>query len=424
MRYAESLNYLNSFLNLEKVLLRADNYVRNLDRMRFLLGLFGDPEKSFSAVIIAGTKGKGSTGFFLQSVLNASGIPAGFYSSPHLSSPLERIRIAGQTISRGEWTQGLREIRSVLAARKVPETLGHVTFFEVMTLLAALQFRKKKMKVGVFEAGLGGRFDATRAIGARLVILTPVELDHEQVLGNTIAKIAAEKAAVIRRGGWVVAAPQRHPEALRVIRRQCRLRGARLFPSGEIRGFKVGLAGDFQKMNAGAALQAAGCLRKLYGFEVTPDGLERGLAAGDWPGRLERFSGPPPVLLDGAHNPASAEVLARNLKKILPRQKKRILVFSSSRDKRSDRMLAILGRTFSDVVLTLIPTPRAQDMARLLAEARGHFRRIYPVASPREALAFARRIAGRKAWVVVTGSFYLLGAVRNLLSPASSHEPS
>jgi dihydrofolate synthase/folylpolyglutamate synthase len=414
MNYSNSLRYLNSFLNLERIIYHPKNWIWNLERMRFLLRVFGEPQKSFFPVLIAGTKGKGSTGFFLQSILKASGVRSGFYSSPHLEDPRERIRILGKTVSKECWTKGLLQIQSRLKSQKVPKGMGDFTYFELMTLLAVLLFREANVEVGIFEAGLGGRLDATNVLDVRLSILTPIELDHEQILGRTVAKIAGEKAAIVRRYGDVVVAPQRHREAMEVIRRQCRAKKARSVFSGNAAGFDLGLAGDFQRMNAGAALEAAVLLKEHYGFKVSPRGILQGLQAKDWPGRFELFRGHPDILLDAAHNPASVTVLVRNLQKMYPKRR-RILLFASSRDKRSDQMLEVLGSYFSEVILTRIPNTRSQEIGTLLAQARGFFRQIYPVATATEAWSLAKELADRQTLVVVTGSFYLLGEIRKMI---------
>jgi dihydrofolate synthase/folylpolyglutamate synthase len=414
MRYSESLQYLNSFLNLEKIIYHPHNWRWNLKRMRFLLKIFADPQKSFFPVLIAGTKGKGSTGFFLQSILNACGVRSGFYSSPHLEDPRERIRILGKTVSTVRWANALNQIRKGLKSQIIPPDMGDFTYFEIMTLLAVLLFREAGVEVGVFEAGLGGRLDATNVLNARLTILTPIELDHEQILGRTIAKIATEKAAVIRHRGHVVVASQRHKDALKVIRRQCRKRKALSFFCGSAAGFDLGLNGDFQRINAGAALKASGLLREHFGFRLSEDGMRKGLQASDWPGRFEFFKGRPDILLDAAHNPASITALVRNLEKMYPKRR-RVLIFASSRDKRSDQMLNILGSYFTEVILTRIPNTRSQEIGVLLAQARGHFRTVYPVATAGEALALAKQLADSDTLVVVTGSFYLLGEIRKMI---------
>lgn len=430
MRYAESIDYLNSFLNLERITYLPDNRRWNLDRMFTLLRWFDHPEKSFFPLLIAGTKGKGSTGFFLESILKEARVPAGFYSSPHLEDPRERIRIGGRIVSKSKWAAGLRTIHSVLnsyvgagsprpqqGAETAPlHRIGQFTYFEIMTLLAMILFEDAGVRIGIFEVGMGGRLDATNVLNARLAVLTPIHLDHEAFLGNTIAQITREKAAIIRPKSWVVMSPQRQA-ALREIKRKAARSKAHVVAARPVKTYAVGLSGDFQKTNAGAALQAARLLQKEFGFPVSEGAIRRGLLAHDWPGRFETFKGRPSFLLDAAHNPASTQALVKNLKRLYPK-KRSILIFGVSREKKFQKMLAALSDFFSRIILTPIPTPRSQEISLLLKEARRSFRQIFPVGSVKEALRLANKIVSGDSLVVLTGSFYLLGEARSLLRHA------
>ncbi len=411
MTFQESLEYLDSFLNLERIQFQKENPLWNLARMRFLLKAFKHPEKHFLPVLIAGTKGKGSSGFFLEAILAESKIPVGFYSSPHLETPLERVRLGGRQISSFLWCETLSEIQRGLKQNPLPRSLGSPTYFEVMTLLAALVFRKQKVRVGIFEVGLGGRLDATNVFRAPVVMITAIDLDHEKILGDTIAKIAAEKAAIIKSPCRVVLAPQK-PEALRVIHRRIKEMKARVFLPLDLGRMKLGLKGEFQKTNAGLALRAALLLRNHYRCPVTSQGILLGFERSSWPGRLELFQKEGfDFLLDGAHNPASAKVLTEHLQKEHPKRK-RILIFGTSRDKNFQGMFKAFCRYFDEIILTRAKNPRAQDHGPLLGEARHHFKRIYAAANSKEAIALARQISNRGTLVVLTGSFYLLGEVR------------
>ena len=412
MNYSESLRYLNSFLNLERILFTPQNRLWNLTRMRRLLEWFDHPEKKFFSVLIAGTKGKGSTGFFLESILNSAGVRAGFYSSPHLEDPRERIRIQRRMVSKQDWARGVSQIKRRLDRKNLPERLGAFTYFEILTLLAVLLFKEAGVEAGVFEVGLGGRLDATNALGAKVVILTPVRMDHEAILGNTIAKIAAEKAAVVRQSADVIVSPQ-WPEALRVIQTRIWKQKARSYP---VRGGwpgKVGLRGDFQKINAGAAALAAKVLRSR-GFQIPEQAVRQGLQAADWPGRMETLPaalGPGrDLLIDGAHNPASIQALVRNLRGGV--RGKRLLIFGTSRDKNSAEMLKILGSFFSNVILCRNPNPRSQEIGTLIFHARPWFQGIFPAANVPEALELAKSLSKAGDTVVATGSFYLIGEIR------------
>ncbi len=412
MNYPDSLRYLSSFLNLERIVFNPDNRLWNLKRMRLLLDWFDHPEKSFFPILIAGTKGKGSTGFFLESILNASGEKTGFYSSPHLQSPRERIRIGSRMVTESCWAKGIEGIRRVLNKKKLSASLGDFTYFEILTLLAALLFKEAGVRVGIFEVGMGGRLDAVNALPAKLAILTPIHLDHEAVLGYTIGQIAGEKAAIIHPGADAIVSPQLS-EAMRPIRMQAKKQKARLWPAKPV-SHSLGLQGDFQRINAGAAMQAASLLHEKYGFQLTSAGIRRGLEAKNWPGRMELFKGKPDFLLDGAHNPVSISALVRNLNRMFP-GKKPVLIFATSRDKRSENMLQILSSFFSEIILTRIPNPRSQEVHTLLLQARPFFDKIFPVGNITEAVQLAKKVSSGQRLVVATGSFYLVGGIRKIL---------
>ncbi len=399
MNHRASLDYLDSFQNFERMHLAHGRRVWDLKAMRLLLRRAGHPEKKYFRVLIAGTKGKGSTGFFLESFLESAGIRTGFYSSPHIEDPRERIRIGGKMISVREWCRAAAWVRGLLAKDKAPS----YTYFEIMTLMAAQVFKQAGVQVGIFEVGLGGRFDATNALGAQMSVLTPVHLDHEALLGPTIGKIAAEKAAIIRPGTDVITGPQR-PDALRAIQTQVRRQKAVLWKSRPFKG-RLPLSGDFQRANAGTAQKAFEILEKKHGFRRLP-GRSPALASKNWEGRLESCGG---FLFDAAHNPVSVEALARNLKNMKIRDP--LVIFGTSRDKKSDLMLKALSKACKDIILTPTPHSRSQQLGTLMAQAKGLFARVFPAAGISEAVSLALKIAERRK-IVVTGSFFILGPAR------------
>ena len=374
--------------------------------MRELLKLFGHPEKKIFTVLIGGTKGKGSTGYFLSEILRQSGIRAGFYHSPHLVSPQERIWIGGRPVSEEAFAKGLSTIRRKLQDRR------DFTYFEIMTLLASLLFKEKKVEAAVFEVGMGGRLDATHVLPVKLAVLTPIHYDHEAFLGETLKEIAREKAAILVPDREAVIAPQL-PEAAREIKKVARKRKCPIWSPLYRKGMTLKLLGDFQLLNAAVALRAASLLRARHGFPISEEAMIRGIGSNHWPGRMEFFKGRPSILLDGAHNPKSIEALSRNVKRLFP-GKRKILVFGTSRDKRFERMIPFLAKTFQTCILTRSDTPRSKEITTLLREARGRFPALIPIASSKEALALARRLARPEDLIVVTGSFYLIGEVRSL----------
>ena len=390
--------------------------------MRELLRIFSHPEKGVFTVLVGGTKGKGSTAYFLSEILRHSGLRVGFYHSPHLESPQERIWINGRSVSANDFEKGLQRIKLALQKNKN----NAFTYFEILTLLATMLFKKYKVEAAIYEVGMGGRLDATNTLPAKLVMLTPIHYDHEAYLGNTLTEIASEKVAIIRKGGKAVVAPQPE-EAFQVIKRVAQKRKCKIWfpvsnnvgarsprPKGGVTPpLRIRLLGDFQELNAKMALRAAAILRDHYQFPVDEKAMARGISGNHWPGRMELIQGRPLVLIDGAHNPKSIEALTRNVKRLFPSRRK-IVVFGTSRDKHSERMLPSLGRVFDVCILTRSRSPRAKEIATLLGEANGHFKEIIPVDSPVRALGMARKLAGPQDLIVITGSFYLIGELRKL----------
>jgi len=229
-------------------------------------------------------------------------------------------------------------------------------------------------------------------------------------LGNTLAEITREKVAILRPGCKVVVAPQER-EVTREIQKVARKRRCRLEPPLYLKGMKTRLLGDFQKLNAAMAFRAAAILRESHHFPITEDAMRRGISSNHWPGRMEVFSGKPSILLDGAHNPKSVEVLSRNLNRIFGARRK-ILIFGTSRDKRSERMFPFLSKVFDVCILTQSDNSRAKEVSALLSEARPHFKTLLPTASSKEALELAQKLAFPGDLIVATGSFYLIGEIR------------
>ena len=428
MNYTRSLSFLNSFTDLEKLAQFPKNPFFNLRRMEHLLKISGHPEKKFFPILIAGTTGKGSTGFFLESILKANGIRAGYYHSPHVEDPRERIRVEGAMASPKLWADGLSAVRRLLQKTPLPKTLGVLTYFEILTFLAVWVFARTDVTVGIFEIGLGGRLDATNILKAPLVILTPIHLDHEAFLGNTIAKIAVEKAAIIKPHTHTVTGKQ-FPEAIQVIRRAVKINQGSLWKAKPVSGIPLGLAGDFQKMNAGTALKASEILMKHFHFSIDPERSLRGLRSGSWKGRMESFHhGGRRFILDGAHNPISVKELVKSLETLAHTPgvwnftsrgcgsgKDAWLVFGVMCDKNSREMLKVLSRFFQKVILTGIAGNRAKPVAMLFEESKGLFKCVLTAQNAGEALKLARKTSNPGATIVVTGSFYLVGEARKLL---------
>jgi len=398
MRLAESVQYL---LSLGHETLTIKLGLRNTE---LLLHALGNPERAFPAVQIAGTNGKGSTAAMLDSICRAASIRTGLYTSPHLVSITERIRIDGEPISQDDFarhTTTVRDASQRLLASKQIEALP--TFFEQVTAIALLAFRGAGIELAILETGMGGRLDSTTAANARVVAITPIAMDHEQYLGETIESIAAEKAAIIRPGVTAIIAKQ-PPAALSVLLERCRETGVDpvLADSANIEPIRIGLRGRHQIENAAVALHLAESL------SIPRDAIVKGIETAQHPGRLELIAGEPLILLDGAHNPAGAEALRDYLYEFGRRPL--TLVFGAMSDKKLDRLGEILFPLADQLILTTLDNPRAASLETLEPIATRFARgSILESKSASDARKTALSNTSREGMICVTGSLYLIG---------------
>jgi dihydrofolate synthase/folylpolyglutamate synthase len=358
--------------------------------MRALLKALGDPQRAYPSIIVAGTNGKGSTSATLASILEESGYRTGFYTSPHLVELRERWAIGGAKIDPALLDASIDAIRD--AGGRIGIT---PTYFEALTLIAFVAFARAACDVAVLEVGMGGRLDATNVVRPIAALITPIGFDHMEYLGNTIRRIAAEKAGVIHRGAIALTSND-DPVVLDVIRKRAAKFGS---PFVHVTGeHDTPLAGAFQRRNAGLAVRAARELMPLLP-RITPATIERGVARTRWRGRLEhlRVRGKN-VWIDGGHNAHAAAAIAPYLDATVPRP--RLLVFGVMSDKDAGAVVARLFPLFDRVITTEPYPPRSMK-----ADA---FAGTIPIPDPEEALQAA--LAAPEPSVVVTGSLYLAGA--------------
>ena len=406
----------------------------SLDEIRVLLAAFGNPERRFRAVLIAGTNGKGSTAATLASILSASGLRTGLYTSPHLERVNERIRLNGAEIGDEDFAAAFFKVRNesdrLVASGKLPQP---PSFFEMLTALAFVWFAEQKVDIAVLEVGLGGRLDATNVADPLLSIVTDISLDHMEWLGVTIAEIAREKAGILRAGGTMVTLPQL-PDANQVLGEvamalDSRAVNASMFmPGGSVddgpytlvifdQAVEIDspLKGTHQHRNIALAITAAVELKERFELPVTAESIADGIAKTVWPGRLERFLRcGVDWILDVAHNPAGAWALRAGLRGVLVEGKPAHLVFSCLRDKPAREMAQILFPLFESVVLAPLHGARATEMEELAAAAEQAGTPYVKMASVAEALCEARDRA-RGGIAVVSGSVYLVGEARTWL---------
>ena len=402
-----------------------------LEPFRSLLAALGRPERNLVAALVAGTNGKGSTAAMLDAIVRAGGRATGLYTSPHLERVEERIRLGGAAI--GSAPLGAALERVLAAARSAG--LEPPTYFEATTAAAFALFADARLDLAVLEVGLGGRLDATNACEPRLSVVTPIALDHTELLGSTLAAIAREKAGVFRRDRPVVLAAQ-EPAAARALAEAAVAAGARALAAddlvrieeteerglagsrftarlaGELVELELPLAGPHQVANAVTAIAAARVLAEEGLAEAGARALGAGLLATRWPGRLESVEPPPgeaTVLLDAAHNPHGTAALARFLDRLA---RPFVLLFGALADKDSAAMLRSLAPRAAALVLARPASPRALAPELLLAQPGTAGARVEP--EPAAALGAALDAARATGvdLVVVAGSIYLVGAAR------------
>ncbi|HOJ51708.1 MAG TPA: folylpolyglutamate synthase/dihydrofolate synthase family protein [Syntrophales bacterium] len=394
----------------------------DLAPIRDLLERRGNPQRTYPSVIVGGTNGKGSVCSALACILRQAGYKVGLYTSPHLVDVRERIRVNENLISSAEFMRILDEL--------IEAGGDKLTYFEILTALAFQYFKDSKVDIAVLEVGMGGRLDATNVADPLVSVITNISRDHCEFLGNRLIEIAREKAGIIREDG-ICLTGVRHKTVRDEIERIAKARGARLYMLG--RDFRVrrrdrevgfdyyglygnfrflsfGLSGPHQIKNAALAVGAGEILSRL-GFTITEEHLRRGLEHVKWEGRLERVADRPVTLLDGAHNTAGIGALCRALKENYP-GKRFIFVFGCLADKDYKSMLARLRSLADLIILTHPPTARGRPTSDLIPAVHGDFE---VVEDPVSAYEKARTLAQKDDIVCVTGSLYLVGAIKAYL---------
>jgi dihydrofolate synthase/folylpolyglutamate synthase len=366
------------------------------------------PDHGVKVVHVAGTNGKGSTCAMTDSIARACGYRCGLFTSPHLIDFRERIRVSGEEIPEDDCAEMLTELRALCERMDT-----HPTFFEITLVLAMRWFRVRECEIIVLETGMGGRLDATTAVPADVCVITPVGLDHMQYLGDTLEEIALEKAGIFVTGKPAVSAPQ-EPGVRRVLEKEANERRSPLeFVEEPLRGYPMALAGEHQKWNAALAVTA---LHRL-GISLRSDSVGYGLSHVSWPGRFETIR--PGIILDGAHNPHSADILAATWRGSYP-GKKAALVFSAVAGKDIAGILLALAPLASAIFFCPVDTPRAVPAGELPA--------FLPTDAPPhevfETLEAALAVAITQGGpVLVAGSLFLVGEARALLN-AEKFQPS
>ena len=438
MEYQKALERLLSLVDHERAQppLPRQKRIYDLGRVEALLSRLGDPHLAPATIHIAGTKGKGSTAALCDAALHAAGYRTGFYSSPHLHTFRERIRLDTQPITEERFARLVDDLWSDQQWIGDNTDLGPVSLFEFMTAMAFQCFAEEPVDFQTIEVGLGGRLDATNVVQPSAAVITSISLDHTAILGDSLAQIAGEKAGIVKPGATVVVAPQ-PPEAMSVIQAVCEERGARAVIVGSdvtwqfggsaidgqrltVRGrlgqydLKVPLLGAYQLENAATALAALEVLQD-QGHRISHQALQEGFSRVSWPCRMEVLSRSPLVVADGAHNPYSVASLLESLPGYLG-QRYRILLIGFSRDKSVVEMVKLLSENQPAVYVTRSRHPRSvptADLARMFREQG--VAQVVEASTVKQALKKALLSAGPEDLVLGTGSLFVAAEVREAI---------
>ena len=446
-QYQATLDFLYSYIDYS--LTRNFRYTPdkfNLGRMAAFMAILGNPQNNYPIIHVAGTKGKGSVSACCASVLQSAGLKTGFYTSPHLHDYCERIQINRTPIPHDALVAMVGEVKPAI------DLVEHLTTFEITTGLAFLYFAREKVDAVVLEVGLGGRLDATNIITPIVSVITSLSLDHMNVLGNTLAEIAGEKAGIIKPGVPVVSAPQKE-EARLVLKKVAQANAAPLIEVGEDIFFAswehtlefqslivwspaeqslvneyvenngrssqepirltIPLLGYHQVENAATAYAALQVVKEK-GLPVTEKAIKDGFGSVVWPGRFEILKTEPVIVVDSAHNRDSALKLRLALDDYFP-GKPILLVFGASEDKDIYGMFCELLPRMQRIFVTKSVHPRAIDPSKLELLARRFAKPVKSCATVEEAISDARNAAGKDAIILITGSLFIAAASREVI---------
>ena len=382
MNYVDALKWLND--------LNIFGIKPGLERINLFMKALGNPQNFFDAVHVTGTNGKGSVCAMLAEILQADGKKVGLFTSPHLESYCERMKINGENISENEFA----EIISLLKMFEIPATQ-----FEVLTAATFAYFAKENVDIAVVEVGMGGTWDSTNIITPKISVITNVALDHEKILGD-LKNIALNKAGIIKKNIPVVTAATGEP--LNIIREVAKKNNSPIYEVNQPAEVEMNLRGEYQKINAAVAIQTA----KVLG--VADEKIFAGLKKVSWAGRFEIIDG---VIIDGAHNPHGAKALRESLDKNFP-DGRRIFIFGALADKNIDEMIKILFREKDFVIATLPNSERAENIEKLCHRLKNFGVDCVAAENIFDAVDKLKNFDGVK---IAAGSLYLIGEVRKIL---------
>ncbi len=439
MNYTESIDWLYS--------LQQFGVKLGLENITKLLSALGQPQNRYESILIGGTNGKGSIGAMLQSILSTSGYKTGLYTSPHLTKVEERIRIGYRDISSKQLANALSKVKSVTEELLKNKMLSqHPTFFEVLTAAAFQLFSVHKINLAIVEVGMGGRFDATNVIRPLLSVISNIEKDHTEYLGNKLESIAYEKSGIVKQSGILVTGPIKK-SPLSVVKRICNEKKSSMIsasldnkvsinadssinlksPYHLYKKLKIPLAGDHQIENVKIAVRVAEILSNR-GYNINKEEISRGIRKTKWEGRIEWVRSKPPIILDGAHNVSAMRALSKYLSLLRKQNYEIRVIFGAMKDKDIDGMMRTISPSADSVYLTKLEMERAADLNMLYNISLNHHKIIKKCQNLRGALKAAsdkkssrvisikNKKAIQKPVICLCGSLFLIGAFKNLKS--------
>jgi dihydrofolate synthase / folylpolyglutamate synthase len=407
-----------------------------LENISKLLEMLGNPQDNLNIIHIAGTNGKGSTCSFITKILQTSGYNVGLYTSPYLETFTERIRVNGYNIPEEEVASIVTLIKTKID-EMVREGYSYPTEFEIVTAMAFYYYNKQKVDYVVLEVGMGGRYDATNVINRSLVsVITPVSLDHIDALGDTIGKIAYEKAGIIKENGLVIIHPQEE-EAQNVIREVCREKNAKYITvdtknieilkstiesqifncevlEKKYNNIEICLIGEHQINNSIVALNVIEILKDKHNLKISDDDVLKGLNETRWPGRIEKIQDNPVFIIDGAHNEDGANSLAKSIDKHF-KDKDITLIIGMLKDKDIDSVLQILIPRCNKVITTTPDNPRALSPEELKEKIQRYNKQVIALDSIEKAVYYALENSHKDEVIISAGSLYMIGTIRSII---------
>ena len=435
--YQRSLDFIYSFIDISTTRnLRYSPDKFNLSRMYRVMALLGDPHLNYDIVHVAGTKGKGSICAMTASIMKEAGYKVGLYSSPHMIDFRERIKVNNNEISKQTLTNYVMKLRPIL------NSVEKISTFEIITAIAFKYFADQQVEIAIIEVGMGGRLDATNVVQPIVSIISPVSHDHMKILGNTLAKIAKEKAGIIKKSIPVIISPQKK-SAKEEIERIAKRKGSLVIDTSENYGFEqkkyslekqsfvikeklihpsdtcspiyeIPLLGDHQINNAITAFACVMRLRKL-GYKINEIALKNGFSKVEWPGRFEVVCQKPLIIVDGAHNRDSFRKLRNTIKKYLT-GKKLILIFGASEDKEVQLMLKIIKPYIDHFIFTKSEHPRALEVDKLEKYASNIDLENYSISEIDSIIPLILKKSYQKKAYIASGSIFIAGAIKQLLT--------